>query len=227
MYIYHTYMYIYHDNNVSMMRIFFAQFYTRYIGQNNNSRYLNLTGTMIFAYRRYERCYVFLVAIDLSQFLSITFGSKLQSHVSSLCSAFVVRGVRRWSLKETVRDITRLVKGAHSASDENAKAAFGWKVAPLPSSYTNPRPFFREYVSEYWPAPLVQHRPGIVTPSPAPPFSFARGLLPRNCANTRKLAMWWGWESCGCTRVYLGSSSMATGIIPDSRANPCDGPDTD
>lgn len=129
-----------------MIRIFLRSFITRYIRQNNNVRCLNLTGTMIFANQLAgtKDCYVSLVAIDLSQFPSITFGSKLQSDVSSLCSAFVVRGVCRWSLKETVRDITRLVKGRAFSARRKREGCIRMKSSTFTILVYECRPFFRE-----------------------------------------------------------------------------------
>lgn len=64
--------------------------------------------------------------------------------------------------------------------------------------------------------------------------SGRRGLLwrPRRFALTRRsgfvAGLGWGCESCGRTRIYLGSSPTATpGIIPESRANPWNRLDTD
>lgn len=140
-----------------------------------------------------DRC-VFVVAIDLSQFSSITFDSKLQSDVSSLLCFR-----RPGSLSESLKGDSSW----HNTFRRRARIQHATKMRRLhfrmevaPSSYTNSSLF-----------PRMRRRiltcSSCTTPHCHPsPFSFARGLLPKNCANTKKLAMDGGDGSRVAARVF-------------------------
>lgn len=154
-----------------------------------------------------------LVAIDL--FSSIISNSKLQP----LLPCFRRPGSCQWVLKETVHDITRLVKERVRCTTKTRRPLVGSTFSALIHEFSLLSANRRADL-----LPLYNTTGHCRFPS----LPFAWGLLPRNCASTKNcVAAWWGRESCGSTRVYLGSSPSATGIIPESRANPRGRPDTD
>lgn len=115
----------------------FSQFYIHYVGQNSNARYLNLKGTMILAnlFANTKDCHVFVVAIDPSQFSSITFDSKLQFDVSPLLR------FRPGSLSESFKGDSLWHNTSHEGHAFNTRrkreGCIRMEVAPLRSSYTN------------------------------------------------------------------------------------------
>lgn len=145
---------------------------------------------------------------------SIIPNSKLQPSLP----CFRRPGSCRWVLKETVRDITRLVKERVQRTTKTRRLLRGSTFSVLIYEFN--------LLSANRRADLL---PLYNTTGHCrfPPLLFARGCFQgivrarRNC-----VAAWWGRESCGRTRVYLGSSPSAIGIIPESRANPRR-PDTD
>lgn len=101
--------------------------YIYYITPNNSARYLTLTGTMKIFANLCSQVRKIAILPRRYRFVSILIHHFRQQaairRISALLSSS--REFVGESLKGTVRDITRLVKGEHSARDENAKAAFG------------------------------------------------------------------------------------------------------
>lgn len=112
------------------------QFYIHYIRQNRNARYLNLKGTILAnVLADTKDCYIFVVAIDLSQFSSITFDSKLQSDVSPLLCFR-----RPGSLSESFKGDSswhNTSRKGHAFSARRKREGCIRIEAPLPSSHTN------------------------------------------------------------------------------------------